>query len=285
MKSHWFKFYGQDWLTDLKIIKLNPIDRLCYLSLLCLASTTDDGIITNCDENSLIELTHLYNNPFDDEDNEVNKAKGCIKRYLDNKMITLDDNNNITIINFKRRQGECLTGYERVKKFRENQKNKLNFEPSVINDNTEITPLITSDKRREEKRREDNSINISCSSLMNEVDFNTFYTAYPKHKAKDKAKHGFLKLNKDLLPTILKAIVEQKKTDQWRKDNGQFIPLPSTWINQKRWEDEINSSEKITLIQYFKRLWIWLSSASLNMVVMARKSLCQDFILNTAMKN
>ena len=25
---------------------------------------------------------------------------------------------------------------------------------------------------------------------------------------------------------------------EWKKDNGQFIPYPTSWLNQKRWEDE-----------------------------------------------
>ena len=90
MNSHWFKFYGQDWLTDLKIIMLSPVDRLCFITLLCLASTTDDAVIKNCNENALIELTHLYNNPYDDKDNDYNRAIGCLKRFNDNAMITSD---------------------------------------------------------------------------------------------------------------------------------------------------------------------------------------------------
>lgn len=34
------------------------------------------------------------------------------------------------------------------------------------------------------------------------------------------------------------ALEAAKKCDQWRKDNGQFIPYPATWLNQERWEDE-----------------------------------------------
>ena len=30
-----------------------------------------------------------------------------------------------------------------------------------------------------------------------------------------------------------------KKSYNWNKDNGQYIPNPTTWLNQKRWEDEI----------------------------------------------
>jgi hypothetical protein len=37
---------------------------------------------------------------------------------------------------------------------------------------------------------------------------------------------------------MLSAVEAQKQTDQWTKDGGQYIPHPSTWLNQGRWEDE-----------------------------------------------
>jgi hypothetical protein len=40
---------------------------------------------------------------------------------------------------------------------------------------------------------------------------------------------------------MLSAIAKQKNTDQWKKDNGQYIPAPATWLNQGRWQDEIVS--------------------------------------------
>ena len=39
--------------------------------------------------------------------------------------------------------------------------------------------------------------------------------------------------------TILSALSRQKQTPQWTKDNGQYIPNASTWLNQRRWEDEV----------------------------------------------
>lgn len=38
---------------------------------------------------------------------------------------------------------------------------------------------------------------------------------------------------------MLNAIETAKQSRQWNKDNGQYIPNPATWLNQKRWEDEI----------------------------------------------
>ena len=31
-------------------------------------------------------------------------------------------------------------------------------------------------------------------------------------------------------------------TEQWKKDNGKYIPYPSSWLNAKGWEDEIQSN-------------------------------------------
>jgi hypothetical protein len=41
------------------------------------------------------------------------------------------------------------------------------------------------------------------------------------------------------LQTLLTALDKQKKSTQWKKDNGQFIPHPATWLNGKRWEDQL----------------------------------------------
>ena len=70
--------------------------------------------------------------------------------------------------------------------------------------------------------------------------FDTFWAAYPKHKDKAAAvtwweKH---KPSPDLLNQMLAAIAWQALQADWIKDNGQYIPLPSTWLNKKRWNDE-----------------------------------------------
>lgn len=77
--------------------------------------------------------------------------------------------------------------------------------------------------------------------------FDVFWSAYPKKVGKDYAKKCFLKLKVDkaLLEDMLKAIETQKKSDQWKQNNGAYIPHPSTWLNQGRWKDEINTENSI----------------------------------------
>ena len=76
--------------------------------------------------------------------------------------------------------------------------------------------------------------------------FETFYSAYPKHQAKKQALKAFEKLNPDeeLFAAIMAALENQKQSDQWQRDNGQYIPLPSSWLNGRRWEDEPTTDGK-----------------------------------------
>lgn len=70
--------------------------------------------------------------------------------------------------------------------------------------------------------------------------FKAFFDAYPKKDAKTKALEAFEKLNPDeaLLAQMLAAIATQAQSEQWRKDGGQFIPMPASWLNGKRWLDQ-----------------------------------------------
>ena len=49
-----------------------------------------------------------------------------------------------------------------------------------------------------------------------------------------------IKPSLELFEKILKALEMVKQTEQWKKDNGKYVPYPATWLNQERWTDEIN---------------------------------------------
>jgi 5-methylcytosine-specific restriction endonuclease McrA len=72
--------------------------------------------------------------------------------------------------------------------------------------------------------------------------FEKFWSAYPrKAGSKQKAFEAFKKVDTPL-DILLDAIENQKRSAQWSKDNGQFIPHPTTWLNGKRWEDEMTGT-------------------------------------------
>ena len=39
------------------------------------------------------------------------------------------------------------------------------------------------------------------------------------------------------VPVMLDALAAWKRCDEWRKDDGQFIPAMDRWIRERRWED------------------------------------------------
>lgn len=69
--------------------------------------------------------------------------------------------------------------------------------------------------------------------------FNLFWDIYPKKVGKGKVEEWFKKNkpSEELTSMIIRAIEEQKYSQQWLKEDGQFIPNPATWLNQKRWQD------------------------------------------------
>lgn len=79
---------------------------------------------------------------------------------------------------------------------------------------------------------------------VNRQSFVDFWKAYPRKVARSDAQKAWIKLKVDstLLATILRAIEEQKLTADWQKDGGKFIPHPTTWLNGRRWEDEVTTS-------------------------------------------
>ncbi|MFW2056294.1 hypothetical protein [Acinetobacter haemolyticus] len=93
-------------------------------------------------------------------------------------------------------------------------------------------------------------------------DFEKFWNAYPKKQQKKPAFDKFKKINfkKYPLEIILSALEKQKGSSQWQKENGQFIPMATTWIYQERWNDQIelpqntqapvNTSNQIDPSQY-----------------------------------
>lgn len=70
--------------------------------------------------------------------------------------------------------------------------------------------------------------------------FDQFWSIYPKKVGKTAARKSWSKVspNKELFSKIISAVETAKQSKQWQKENGQFIPNPTTWLNQGRWDDE-----------------------------------------------
>ncbi|MBQ9851750.1 MAG: hypothetical protein IJO37_02395 [Ruminiclostridium sp.] len=70
------------------------------------------------------------------------------------------------------------------------------------------------------------------------VQFDLFWNAYPRKEGKKKAHKAFSKLAPSVWPLLIPAVEKHKQRPQWQ--NRQYIPLPATWLNGERWEDEVD---------------------------------------------
>jgi hypothetical protein len=75
-----------------------------------------------------------------------------------------------------------------------------------------------------------------------EESFKKFWDTYPKRVSKIVAERAWRKLDPsdDLVEVIIAAVEKHKQTHSWQKDNGQYVPNPATWLNQRKWTDEID---------------------------------------------
>lgn len=86
--------------------------------------------------------------------------------------------------------------------------------------------------------------NINDIEIVDEeiiiTDFDRFWEEYPKKVGKKEAKKAFGRAKKTTdAETMIRAVIAQKSSGQWKRDNGRYIPNPATWLNQGRWDDEI----------------------------------------------
>lgn len=70
-----------------------------------------------------------------------------------------------------------------------------------------------------------------------DIEFMQFWEAYPKKTGKGEALKAWNRAEPPLA-IVLEALSWQRDSDQWNKDGGQYRPNPSTYLNQRRWEDQ-----------------------------------------------
>lgn len=144
----------------------------------------------------------------------------------------VEDESGVFVPNFDYHISESAKTRAQSKNRKENQRKR---------DANKVTDMSRDDRdnsvTREEKRREE------VTPIREPIGFAEFWSAYPKKIGKGAAESAWKKHKPDLA-TVLASLATQKNSDQWKKDNGQFIPNPATWLNQKRWDDVPVEQEK-----------------------------------------
>ena len=228
-----------DLEMDRRFVNLDGFGRAVIQFLWRLAKK-NEGLIKNedLDIDYICNMTGFASNKVDIERQmEKIKSTGSLERF--------EDGNDWFVPNWdKYQQPKDRTNAERQRRFRE--KKKLENNGTATENNGTVTPLRNGKVTRNtvhDMTVQDNTIhkekNIKKES-QREKDFARFWEVYPKKTGKAASKKAFLKI-KDYpgIEKIVETLEVFKKSGQWTKNNGQYVPNPLTWINQGRWDDEI----------------------------------------------
>ena len=96
---------------------------------------------------------------------------------------------------------------------------------------------LEEEKKNKQRDRERKQL----ASEMLADGFKQFWSVYPRKKAKMQAELAWAKINpnEELRGKIMEALAWQVVQPDWTKDGGNYAPYPATYLNKRRWEDEL----------------------------------------------
>ena len=110
---------------------------------------------------------------------------------------------------------------------------------------TSVEQNLTSVEQGKERKGKESKVNNNTNTNTIDRNFDLFWSTYPKKVGKKNCQKIWKRLKVDEKEKIIKALPAHVNCDKWQDDNGRFIPNPATWLNQGRWDDEINEQPKV----------------------------------------
>lgn len=108
------------------------------------------------------------------------------------------------------------------------------FDASVTRDPRAL--ILHKGKGREGKGKEGKGRDLVLLEFIDK-DFDIFWNAYPRKDKKEEARKSWNKTRPNI-EVVIQALEWQKQLPNWFEKDGKFIPMASTYLNQKRYLDE-----------------------------------------------
>lgn len=233
-KYYWLKLHKDFFKRhDIKIIESMPNGKdylLFYLKLL-VESIDHDGMLRFSDTIPYNEeMLSVISNT------NIDVVRSAMKVFTDLHMIDVLDDQTIFMAESTKMLG-CETRWAEKKRiYRKKEDNVL-----------ALSAACPHDVRQEKEIEKD----IEIEKDNPPTPFDEFWEAYPRKEGKGAARKAFAKIPKSAYPLLIPAVEQQKRSAQWQQNNGQFIPHPATWLNQGRWEDEVQNTTGFTYNDHY----------------------------------
>ena len=174
---------------------------------------------------------------------QIGTVEKALRIFQDLGLIEILDNGAIYMLDIQNFIGESSTEADRIRNYRSRikkdvqmlqQTNNKSIPEIELEKEIDINNNIYGQDKLDQQQQEE-----SVKTLWEEQ-FEEFYKNYPKKVKKQDVKKWFKK-NKpssELFSSMMSSLEQFRGSKDWLKEKGQFIPYPSTWLNQRRWEDE-----------------------------------------------
>lgn len=236
-KSPAFQFYPKEFLTDGHVAAMSLKECGAYIKLLCLCWQEES--ITS-DPQRLANMVGVSRREFQ-------KLWPALEPCFIEEGATLRHGR----LDLERGKQAAYREQQRLKGLASAVARSTGRQPDSNHGSTAVQPDTEPDGNQDSTERQPSSqpkTKSPISDLSTTYEkkvltydrFDEFWDTYPRKVGKDAAKRAYLKRrpDADLHARMLAAIDRQARDPAWRKDGGQFVPHPATWLNAGRWEDE-----------------------------------------------
>jgi uncharacterized protein YdaU (DUF1376 family) len=231
-----FQFYAKDWLSSKKVLTMSLEEEGAYIHLLAHCWDSPDCTLPD-DDSELAQLSRMGERWFNGGSSTLRKCFVCHPRKTGRltNLRLLEEFRKYARWIQKSREGGLKSGKVR--------RNHLKGRSTVVEPKGNSSSSSSLNSYRERRK----------GSAINELNgqgprFEIFWKAYPRKEGKKPCREWWVEHTPDdlLLGRMLAKIEQAQQTKKWRDQSGKFIPMPATWLNQERWDDEYSPSSKST---------------------------------------
>ena len=227
-----FQLYAKDWLSSKKITMMSLEEEGAYIHLLAHCWDSPDCTLPD-DDSELAQLSRMAERWFNGGSTTLRKCFVPHPRKIGRltNLRLLEEFRKYARWIQKSREGGIRSGEIRRKQVKGGSRV---VEP---NGNSSSSSYLNRERKGSRSEMELNGHGES---------FDLFWAAYPKHEGKKLCRHWWAKHtpNDVLLEVMLAKIDQAKQTPKWKDRGGKFIPMPLTWLNGERWEDEFRTATR-----------------------------------------
>ena len=217
MSNPWFRMYSE-FATDPKVQMLSEALQRRLVMIMCMRCS--NSLVTLQEQEIAFQLRIT--------ESELGETKAI---FIAKGFVDSDWN----VLNWEKRQFASDTSNARVAKHRALQKEKQSQEG-----NGDVTLQKQNANGLEQNRTEQIQKNTSAEKSAEILPgFAKFWATWPSNdrkQAKGKCLTAWKKASAERDAALVLAHVSSLKNSAWLKDNGQFIPAPLVYLNQRRWE-------------------------------------------------